>query len=564
MTDAKAVQAAIAVSGLDLRPEVLAYVEQVVVDEDLHRPAMFAITMADPRNDIVGRSGMKAGAEVEIAALGQGADDDRPLLVGDVVSIECEYDQLGKRVVMRGYARSHRLHRGRHTRVFQNVTDTDIVRTVAGEARLELGDLEETAEVYEHVSQANVSDWDFLSDRARAVGLDLTVVDDKLTLGRRRAAAEAPPDFGSNPRYLVFGGNLEAFHGRVSGADQAPDVEVRGWDEATKQAITATAKAGTDAAEVNGTKPTELAGYFSAPTFVDVARPIRTATEADGAAKALAERIGSAFEEAEGTARGSSALRAGAAVRVGGVSEAFNGTYVLTRVRHVFNAKGYRTHFAVSGRHDRSLLGLVARAGDGNGTAHGDGLAGHRIPGLVRGLVADIVDPDKLGRVKVKLPWLDQEYSSAWAPVVQLGAGPQSGTFFLPAVEDEVLVGFEHGRIDRPIVVGGLFNRTDQPPTYGQFLDDGKVTGRGVWSRNGHVISLHDADDNQGIILRAVDGNRGSVVSIGLNAIDKKLVVISEDKVDIDASGDISLKGANVTVEASGTLVLKGGMVKIN
>ena len=82
LADTKAVEAAIAVSGLDMRSELLAYVEQVVVDEELHRPAMFAITMTDPRHDIVGRSGMKAGAEVEISVVGQGADDDRPLVDG--------------------------------------------------------------------------------------------------------------------------------------------------------------------------------------------------------------------------------------------------------------------------------------------------------------------------------------------------------------------------------------------------------------------------------------------------------------------------------------------------
>jgi uncharacterized protein involved in type VI secretion and phage assembly len=564
MADRKTVEAALAVGGMALRSDLLAHVEQVVVDEDLHRPAMFAITMLDPKRDIVARSGMKAGAEVEIAASGQGAEDEKPLLTGDVVAIECEYDQLGARVIIRGYARSHRLHRGRHTRVFRDVTDSDIVKQVAQEARLDLGEIEATTEVHQHVSQANVSDWEFLTDRARLTGLDLTLVEDALRFGRRTASADAPPEVGNDPRHLLFGYNLDAFHGRVSAADQAPDVEVRGWDPDTKQPVTATAGGGTEAAAVKGTKPTELAGDFRAQTFVDVTAPVRSEREAEDTAKALAERIGSAFAEAEGTARGNTALRAGVAVRVSGVSEHFNGTYVLTRVRHVINSRGYRTHFTVSGRHDRSLLGLVAGNGTGNGNGHGDGLAGRRAPGFVRGLVADNQDPDKLGRVKVKFPWLDEAYSSAWAPVMQLGAGPESGTFFLPAVDDEVLVGFEHGRIDRPVVVGGLFNKTDMPPTYGQFLDNGAVTGRGIWSRTGHRITLHDDPDAPGIIIRASDAQGGSLVSIGLNAKDRKLVIQSEDAVEVTAMGDITLKGTNVTVQADSQLVLKGAQIKLN
>lgn len=564
MADRRSVNATLAVSGLELRDEILAHVEQVVVDEDLYRPAMFAITLVDPDRDIVGKSRMKPGVEVDISATGEGAEDDEPLLTGDVVAIECEYDELGARVVVRGYARSHRLHRGRRTRVFQDMTDSDIVRKVVEEARLDVGEIEATREVHPHVTQANVTDWEFLTDRARLVGLDLTVVDGAVRLASRKPAADAPPDVGDDPRHLVFGYNLTAFHGRLSGADQAPDVEVRGWDEDTKQPVMATAGGGTEAADVSATNPTELAGYFQAPTFVEVAAPVRSERAAGDVAKALAERIGSAFAEAEGTARGNTALRAGVAVRVSRVSEAFNGTYVITRVRHVINARGYRTHFTIGGRHDRSLLGLVAGPGMGGGNGQGDGLEGRRTPGFVRGLVADIQDPDKLGRVKVKFPWLSQDYSSSWAPVLQLGAGPESGTFFLPAVDDEVLVVFEHGRVDRPVVVGGLFNKTDKPPTYGQFLDDGKVTGRGIWSRKGHLLSFHDADDSSGIILRAVDDSGNSMVSIGLNAKDRKLVIQTDDKVEVDAMGDISLKGTNVTVEASGTLVLKGGQVKIN
>jgi phage protein D len=563
MTDRKSVKVALAASGLDLTPELLSHVEQVVVDEDLHRPAMFTITLSDSRKDVLSRVRMKPGVEVEIAASGTGADDGRPLLTGDVVAVECEYDQLGSRVVVRGYARSHRLHRGRRTRVFQDVTDSDIVKQVAQEARLDLGDVEATSEVHPHVSQANVSDWEFLTDRARSAGLDLTVEEGKLHLRKRAASSGAPPDIGEDDRHLVFGFNLDAFHGRLSGANQAPDVEVRGWDEDRKVAVAATVAAGTDAAAVDGTNPTELAGYFSAPTFIDATSPARSDREAEATAKALAERIGSAFAEAEGTARGNTALRAGVAVRVSGVSKEFNGTYVLTRVRHVINTRGYRTHFTVSGRHDRSLLGLVAGNGTANGNGHGDGLAGRRAPGFVRGLVSDNQDPDKLGRVKVKFPWLDETYSSTWAPVMQLGAGPESGTLFLPAVDDEVLVGFEHGRVDRPIVIGGLFNKTDAPPPYETFLKSGAVIGRGIWSRNGHELSFHD-DDGEGIILRANDDQKSAAVTLSLNSTDRKLVVMSTGDVEVRADKNILLKGAKVAIEADGELALKGATIKLN
>src|SRR5690606_8938432 len=71
----------------------------------------------------------------------------------------------------------------------------------------------------------------------------------------------------------------------------------------------------------------------------------------------------------------------------------------------------------------------------------------------VVGVVTDNRDPQRLGRVKIKFPVLSEQDSSYWAPIIMLGAGKNRGWFFLPEVDDEVLVMFEHGDINRPIVI---------------------------------------------------------------------------------------------------------------
>jgi phage protein D/phage baseplate assembly protein gpV len=570
MSDPHGIDATIVVDGTPLDDRLAAHVDEVVVDEDLHRPAMFCMTLLDPDHDIVKRCKLRAGAQVEISVVGQGATGDGSLLLGDVVTIECDYDDLGAVVNVRGYDATHRLHRGRRTRVFRDATDSDLVTAIAGEAGLEVGEIESTREVHEHLTQANQTDWEFLMGRARPLGLDLTVRDGHVDFTRRKTSDDAPSEAGADadpsgldPRLLIHGFNLQAFHGRISAAEQIANVEVRGWDQDRKEPVVARVAAGTGAASLAETEPSKLAGLFDSRDWIEVVTPVASDREAEGIATALAERIGSAFAEAEGSAIGNTALRAGAAVRVSGVNEDFNGAYVLSHVRHVLDRRGYRSQFTASGHHDRSLLGLIATSAGANGQHAGAGRSEATF-GLVRGTVSENADPDKLGRVKVRLPWLDDQYSSAWAPVAQLGAGPESGTFFLPAVGDEVLVGFEHGQVDRPIVIGGLFNKLDQPPGYGQFLHDGAVTGRGIYSRNGHRITLHDADDLGGIILRAVDDGKESVVSIGLNALDKKLVVQSSGAVDIDADGEITLRGSKITLQADGEMVLKGATIKLN
>jgi uncharacterized protein involved in type VI secretion and phage assembly len=569
MADPHATGLALVVDGRDLPPDLARSIDQLVVDDDVHRPAMFAIVLHDPFGHVVRDTGLRVGATVEISVTGEGAHLKRPLIIGEVVTVECDYDDTGRQVVVRGYSAAHRLHRGRRTRVFHDATDSDIVKQVAGEAGLDLGWIETTKQVHEHVTQANLTDWEFLMSRARPLGLDLTISDGALEFGPRTTADEAPPESWvidpatKTSHVLVFGVDLRSFHGRISAADQVGAVEVRGWTPDAKEPVFASVKAGSASATLKAADPGRLARIFDDPTVVDVVSPVSSDSEAEMVATAIAERIGGAFAEAEGTALGDNVMRAGVAVRIVGVSDDFNGAYVLTHVRHVLDDQGYRTHFTAGGKHDRSLLGLVSPGANGNGRHAAPGAIPATV-GLVRGLVSDNADPEELGRVKVEFPWLDDSFSSAWAPVMQLGAGPESGTLFLPAVGDEVLVGFEHGLVDRPIVIGGLFNRADKPPTYGHFLDDGRVVGRAIVSRRGHEINFHDADDKSGMTIHVVSDSRLPVVSIGLNATDNKLVIQSEGNVDVQAEGEINLTGKKITVQAQGDLVLKGGMVKIN
>jgi uncharacterized protein involved in type VI secretion and phage assembly len=555
-----AVAATIVVDGSELDDEIRAHLDQVMVDDDVRLPAMFAISLQDQSLDTLDKAGLVVGAEVEISYGGQGAEGDEPLMKGEVVTLECEYDQFGKRVVARGYSATHRLLGGRHTQAFMNMTDGDIVKKVVNAAGLEPGDIQDTSEVYEHVTQANVSDWDFLTGRARAIGYELTVVDGKVNFRPPTDASDAPSEDAADAsgdardaRVLSYGDNLFSFHGRISGAEQVGEVEARGWNDDQKKAIVASASAGTKAATLSSHDPAKLAGTFGTTKYVAVDESIASDGDATTIASAYAERFGSAFARADGVAAGNTKLRAGTAVRITGVGS-FNGAYVLTRASHVIDGFGYRTQFWIGGRQTQP-----SETGPQSG-GRAAPQRSVRTPSVVRAIVDDNADPQNGGRVKVQFPWLDDEFRSGWAPVVQLGAGPQSGTLFLPAVGDEVLVGFEQGDVGRPVVLGGLFNGKDTPPTYSQWLDNGAVKGRAIYSRKGHAVTFLDGDDSSGITL----GTAGDEVSIGLNAKDQKLVFESQGAFEVSADGEIKVHGSKITLEADGEVVLKGTQIKLN
>jgi phage baseplate assembly protein gpV len=87
-----------------------------------------------------------------------------------------------------------------------------------------------------------------------------------------------------------------------------------------------------------------------------------------------------------------------------------------------------------------------------------------RFYGVVVGQVISLLDPLMLSRVQVKLPFIDSVDKSPWARVAVPMAGMLRGMYFIPAMDDEVLVAFEQGDVNVPYVIGCLWNAKAPPP----------------------------------------------------------------------------------------------------
>src|ERR1700737_4382778 len=87
--------------------------------------------------------------------------------------------------------------------------------------------------------------------------------------------------------------------------------------------------------------------------------------------------------------------------------------------------------------------------------------------GVYPAIVVDNVDPANSGRVKVRLPQVlvaGESGHQAWARIGTLMAGANRGAWCIPDVGDEVVVACEHGDLNRPYVLGGLWNSASPPP----------------------------------------------------------------------------------------------------
>jgi phage protein D len=552
----------ISIDGTLLSRQIDSQLEQVVVDEHQHLPDMFAITFHDPGRDVLSQLHVQIGSTVVIKVTPPGGSAET-LIDGEVTSLEAEYDANRSSTILRGYDKSHRLHRGRYTETYKNVTDSDIAKTVCSKAGLTPGQIDSTSGTYDHVSQANQSYWDFLKSRAREIGYEMGMTDGKFYFRKpiEASAAPQPGDYQNHadPLQLVFGHDLIEFRPRVTSAEQVSTVKVLGWDPDQKQPLVGSAPAGTVATDSLPDDPNKLASKFGGPTFSLVDRPFAKQSEVDATAAAISETIGSAYAEADGVATGNPKLKAGATVSMGVVGDPFAGKYTLTSSRHVFGDNGYRTNFVVSGRQDRSLLGLTS-LGASNGHASAGGAP---ISGVVVAIVTDNNDPNNAARVKLQFPWLDAKYESDWARLAQLGAGPQSGAVWIPEVHDEVLVAFDHGDIRRPYVVGSLYNGKDTPNQGSGLFNSGAVNRRGFISRKGHQFIFFDDPNNAGIAFISSDGK----MKISLNEKNSEIHISSQGKVHVECQqdmtletkGNMKLSAQGISLEAQNSLDLKGG-----
>ncbi|MBU0701245.1 phage tail protein [bacterium] len=197
-----------------------------------------------------------------------------------------------------------------------------------------------------------------------------------------------------------------------------------------------------------------------------------------------------------------------------------------------------------------------------------------KIYGVVVGIVTNNKDPEELGRVKIKLPRISSDDESHWARVTSFMAGKERGVFFLPEVNDEVLVAFEHGDINMPYIIGSLWNGVDKPP---ETNSDGKNNKRVIKSRSGHIIRLNDEDGKEKIEIVDKSEKNSIVFDTAKNTItittDKDItlsapqgtVKIDAQKIEIKSSADMKIEaGAGMDVKASAAMNIKGATVNVN
>ncbi|AVH62302.1 type IV secretion protein Rhs [Nostoc sp. 'Peltigera membranacea cyanobiont' 213] len=568
-------QPKVQIEGLDDSSELMKDLVQITIEESLHLPAMFTLVVHNSYLPTSERSEnkpwryeqvFKIGKKVKLGFSGSTTQDpnfkkdveEDFLMQGEITAMEVHFnDKSEADIIVRGYDISHRLHRGRYNRSFLNETDSDIVKKVVKQVGIKLGNIESTSEVHKYVFQENQTNMEFLRERAARIGFELFITEDKINFCNPKVQGSL------SLKWLV---NISKFSTRVTSAEQVSSVEVRAWDYSQKRLISQIAKKEKQVTETGNKLGSSTSTAFSnlnSPKMTVVDKPVTSENQAKAMAQALCDELGGEFVYADAKATGNPEIRPGRVINLEGMGDRYSGKYYVTETRHFFNQRVYETDFSVRGLRSGNLFTTLSPEKRLQPSET-----------LLVGIVTDNKDPEKMGRVKVKFPTLTEDHTSDWARVVAVGAGQNRGFDCLPEVNDEVLVGFEHGDIHRPYVIGGVWNGKDAPP---EKVGDSVTSGvrlRTIKTRVGHVLQFVEEDKGSsktGIRVETKDGHK-----IYLN--DSQRCIEIETKgghrikmddmaksVSVKSTGNMSLDAAgNIDISANGTITVKGALIRLN
>ncbi|MCF4966939.1 VgrG-related protein [Nostoc sp. CMAA1605] len=553
------------IDNTDASKELIEDILQISVEESLHQPGMFTLVI---RNDYFPgkttettwkhQSLFAIGKKIKIGFVSSTTEnaefqdvEQGYVLEGEITAIETEFTPESQApIVIRGYDISHRLHRGRYNRSFQNVTDSDVVTQIAGETSITTGTITTTTPVHEYIFQENQTNMEFLRERAARIGFELYVQDGKLNFRQPTQ---------SQTLSLQWLKDIHSFRVRVTSAEQVSSVEVRGWDYATKKSIVSTATTEQVITSTDNGKGSVSSKKFTIqPKMIVVDQPVFSTAEAQKIAQALCNELGGEFVYADAKGEGNPLIRTGKVIKLTDMGN-YSGSYYVTETRHLFQKRKYTTEFSVRGLRPGDLFATLTPQQ-------------HLQPGqtLLVGIVSNNKDPKGWGRVRVKFPTLTEEHESNWARVVSVGAGPGRGFDCLPEVNDEVLVAFEHGDIHRPYVIGGVWNGTDAPPeSVNDTIVNGKVRLRTFKTRVGHKLQFVEEDKGtkKGVYLQTIGGHNfrlndsDKFVELETTGGHKYRADDSNKTISLTSTGDITVKSG--TTGTTKKISVNGGEIAL-
>ncbi len=454
----------------------------------------------------------------------------------------------------------------RKNKYFKNKKDSDIISSIISEVGGLTADVKATTEKHKKVVRYFCTDWDFILSRAEVNGCIVAVDDGKVTV--------KPPEVSKGPvSTLAYGIDIWQFDGEIDARYQLDSIESTSWDMKT-QKILKSSSAEPSVNEQSNITGKVLSGFVAkGKGGLQSSAPI---TKGMLKIWADAQMLKSRLARLRGTLTflGNHVVKPNTIVKLENMSERLNGKAYISKIVHRFNPGEWLTDATFGLSPDW----FMDKKKDVMTAATSGLLPG--IEGLQHGKVKKMYeDPDGETRVQVDIPIIEESGEGVWARLSNLYATKEAGTFFMPEVGDEVILGFFNNDPRFPVILGKLYssNAKHKPP----YTPDKDNTYKAIVTKNKLVLEFNDKDKiitiktpGKHIMVISDKDKKISITSTNKNKMifdDKNKKILIEDenknKIEMSKSGivmdspkdiKITAKGS-ITIDAKKSMNLKSG-----
>ncbi|MBK6931914.1 MAG: type VI secretion system tip protein VgrG [Saprospirales bacterium] len=454
---------------------------------------------------------------------------------------------------------------GRKNRYFEDSKDSEAIeQLIAGYGGLK-PDVEATRLKHKELIQFHCTDWDFMLSRAEMNGR-LVIADDG-------AIQVKSPETTATPAVSVlFGATLLEFDAEMDARAQWRYVDARSWDYAG-QTLFENSTDSVPVKEPGNVSGEELARALNIPAF-DLRHSGQVLEdELREWAKSTLQR--SRLAKIQGRAKfiGFAGVKPGKIVELQGLGARFNGKAFVSAVRHDIHDGQWTTQVQ---------FGLPSDCVHQSALHIADTPAAGLLPpihGLQIGKVVQLQqDPDGEHRILVRLPVVDNAARGVWARIASLDAGKERGAFFMPEIDDEVIVGFINDDPRDAVVLGMLYSSAKPAPLQAQDANHEK----GIFTRSKMRIHFHDEtktitidtsagnsivldEKSKSITITDQNGNTAKMEPSGIQMKSPGNITIeATGKIDIKASAALTIGAAQMTISSQGPMEVKGATAKLS
>lgn len=489
-----------------------------------------------------------------ITSNSQKANDDSTLLI-----VECK-DEAVKMTL------------DKNSKHYVDLSASDIAESLLGTYGISNLDITSSDIIHKQLVQFNSSDWDFMISKLDAVGLMCILNNGTTKIKKIVAGPESTSltEFG-------YGDNILDFEADMDARIQSENVKVLSWNYTTQELEDD--EVALNLRNASGVTTDELgAGQ------VTTIRASGKKEPEEQSALAKTKKIREVLSKIKGSlrfpGRVAQPVLPGDFVKLKGLGTNFNGSIFVSAIDHDYS-DGDWTTTATLGWDEKyfseHINPLSETASSGELTA---------VQGLQTGIITDIIDVDGDFRIKLRLPMVNNQEDGVFARLATLDAGNKRGTFFMPEISDEVVVGFMNNDPNQPVILGMLHSSKNSAPLDPEssndkkgyvsrseikiIIDDGEKSIT-IETPGGNVFSMNDTENK--ISLKDSSGNKITMEPSGITIESAATLTlkagstlsISAPQFSAKADGELKLEGGgSTTVSSSGALTIKGSVVSIN